>query len=59
MTMVPMGILDRRVVMAVDVSVDVWASEALSVDIDTEEEGGSEVDVMLKLELDMSIMEPF
>jgi hypothetical protein len=48
MTMVPVGMLDRMGVAAVDVSVDVSASEALSADMDVEEEGGSEVDVMLE-----------
>jgi hypothetical protein len=58
MTMVPVGMLDQMGVVAVDVSVDVSASEALSTDMDAEEEGGL-VDVMLELGSDMSIMESF
>jgi hypothetical protein len=58
MMMVPVGVLDRMGVAAVDVSVDVSASEALSTDMDAEEEGGL-VDVMLELGSDMSIMESF
>jgi hypothetical protein len=59
MTMEPVGVFDRMGVAAVDVSVDVSASEALSADMDAEEEGGSEVDMMLELGSDISIMESF
>jgi hypothetical protein len=48
MTMVPVGMLDQMGVVAVDVSVDVSASEE-----------GRSVDVMLELGSDMSIMESF
>ena len=37
----------------------VGGSEALSADMDAEEEGGSEVDMMLGLGLDISIIELF
>jgi hypothetical protein len=59
MMMVPVDVLDRMGVAAVDVSVDVSASEALLADMDAEEEGGSEVDMMLGLGLDISIIELF
>jgi hypothetical protein len=57
--MVPVGVLDQMGVAAADVLVDVSASEALSVDMDAEEQGGSEVDMILGLGSDISMMELF
>jgi len=57
--MVPVGVLDRMGVAAVNVSVDMSASEALSADMETEDEGGSKVDMMLVLGSDISIMGSF
>jgi hypothetical protein len=57
--MVPVGVLDRMGVAAVDVSVNMSASEALSADMEAEDEGGSKVDIIPVPGSDIPIMGSF